>query len=58
MLNEHACIDEMNKREDTKHPLKFYSKIHRKCIHIVLQCAFVNMDEPEKRAHTSFGDEN
>ena len=48
----------MSKREDPNQPLKFYSKIHRKCIHMVLHCAFIGMDQPEKRACSLFGGRN
>ena len=55
MLTKNTHTDKMNKREDPNQPFKFHSKIHRKYIHIVLQCAFISMHQPEKRSCSFFG---
>ena len=49
MLTEHAHIDKMNKKEDLDNAVKFFSKTHCKHVFIVLQCAFVTMDQSEEK---------
>ena len=45
---EHAYVDEMNEREDPGHALKIYFKMRGACIFIVLQSAFISIDQLEK----------